>query len=110
MEQGKRSYPIRLNLSIEHASMKKIVEGGRLMEFVDALSTLAAAQIRAQVIDHVAKAGIAGSGAVSVAVGFLDDDEYGTPPKPWPWPRGIWEDALRQVAIQDVAKRAAAGK
>ena len=108
MPQEKRSYPIHLNLTIEPASMKKIVEGGRLMEFVDALSTLAAAHIKAQVIDHVAKAGIAREGAVSIAVGFRDDDEYGTPPRPWPWPRGIWEDAMRQVAVQDVAKRVTA--
>ena len=97
-----KRHPINLSLTIEPASIKKIVEQGRLMEFADALSTLAAAHIKAELVDKVAKAG---SGAFSVVVGFDDDDRYGTPPKPWPWPRGIWEDALREVAIKDVVQR-----
>jgi hypothetical protein len=101
MSEPKR-HPINLTLTIEPASIKKIVEQGRLMEFADALSTLAAAHIKAELVDKVARAG---SGAVSVIVGFDDDDRYGTPPRPWPWPKGIWEDALREVAIKDVVNR-----
>jgi hypothetical protein len=99
--QAKR-HPIQLNVTIEPASMKKIVEQGRLSEFADALPTLVAAHIKAQLVDKVASGGAAG---FSFTIGFDDDDRYGTPPKPWPWPRGIWEDALREVAIKDVVQR-----
>jgi hypothetical protein len=37
--------PIKLNLTIEQASLARIVEKGRLMEFVDALSSQASALI-----------------------------------------------------------------
>ena len=101
MQTDKR-YPIKLNLTVEPASIKKIVEQGRLMEFADAVSTLAAAHIKDQIVQKVATAQSAG---LVVAVGFDDDDRYGTPPKPWPWPGGIWENALREVATRDVVQR-----
>lgn len=94
--------PIQLNLTIEPGSIKKIVEQGRLSEFADALPTLVAAHIKAQLVERVAAAGSKG---FSFSVGFDDDNRYGTPPRPWPWPRGIWEDALREVAIKDVVQR-----
>ncbi len=102
MSKETRPRPIKLNLTIEPASLKKIVEQGRLMEFADALSTLAAAQIKHELVEYVTKAKV---GGLSLTVGFDDDDEYGTPPKPWPWPKGIWEDALREVAIKDIVQK-----
>jgi hypothetical protein len=106
MEDEKKKYPIKMNLSIENASLKRIVEEGRLMEFVDALSAQASAHIKTQVIDQIAKGVIAQGGSLSVVVGFEDDNRYGTkPPRPWPWPpKGIWEDAMRQVAIESLVK------
>lgn len=104
-----REYPIKLTLTIEPGSMKRIVEEGRLMEFVDALSSLASAHIKAQVIDQVARGAIAQGDALSMVVGFDDGERYGTGPKPWPWPRGIWEDALREVALQELATQMRGG-
>jgi hypothetical protein len=103
MSKETRSHPIKLNLTIEPASLKKIVEQGRLMEFADALSTLAAAHIKYELVEHVTKAKV---GALSISVGFDDDGEYGMwrPPKPFP-PRGIWEDAMREVAIKEIVQR-----
>ena len=103
MAQNKtKKQPIQLNVTIPPESMAKIVGQGRLTEFADALSTLAGAHIRAAIVDQLAKGT---SGGVSVAVGFDDEDRYGLVPKPWPGPRGVWEDALRQLAIQDVVAR-----
>jgi len=102
MSKETRSHPVKMNLTIESASLKKVVEQGRLMEFADALSTLAAAQIKYELVEHVTKAKV---GGLSISVGFDDDYEYGTPPHPWPWPKGIWEDAMRELAIKDIVQK-----
>lgn len=106
MATEKQRNPVRLQLTIEQGSLKKIVEEGRLMEFVDALSALASAQIKSQVIDQLARTGVErAGGGLSISVGFDDDNPYGTIPKPWPWPIGIWEDALREVAMEELTEQ-----
>ncbi len=102
MSKETRSHPVKMNLTIESASLKKVVEQGRLMEFADALSTLAAAHIKHELVDHVAKAKV---GGVSISVGFDDDYEYGIGPHHWPWPKGIWEDVMREAAIKEIAQK-----
>jgi hypothetical protein len=81
------SWPITLRVEIQPEGLKQIVEEGRLVEFVDAFSTLAAEHIQVQVVDQVL-AGAASEGLVFV-VGFDPEDPYGTGPKPWPWGRLI---------------------
>jgi hypothetical protein len=100
MEQRTQQKPIRLSVSIEPGSLKKVVDRGRLEEFVDTLSTLAAAHIRAEIV-----AAVASGGGVSLTAGFDDDDEYGTPPKPWPHHSGVYESAMRQLAVDQILRR-----
>jgi hypothetical protein len=107
MAETKGSQPIRLSLTIEPGSLKKIVEQGRLLEFAEALSAQAAAQIASELVNHVATAG---AGGFSLSVGFDDDNRYGTgggrPPRPWPWWRGsVWMETLHDAAARDVADR-----
>ena len=91
-----KCYPVSLNVSIQPEGLKRIVEEGRLMEFIGVFSTLAAEHIKTKVVEEIAKAGVGlvdqGAG-VNIAVGFLDDEPYGTRPRgPWPWPRSRFEE------------------
>ena len=92
-----RAWPITLKVSVEPEGLKRIVEEGRLLEFADAFSTLAAEHIKVQLAETVL-AGAAGEGLVFV-VGFDPDDPYGTGPKPWPWPQ------LMRVAVRQELER-----
>lgn len=84
-----RNWPVKMTIDIDPDGLKHVVEEGRLGEFVEALSTLAAANIKSDIIEHLAKGGVGlekpGMG-VSIVAGFDVDDPYGTGPKPWPWP------------------------
>ena len=84
-----RVWPVTLKVDIEPNGLKRVVEEGRLMEFVSAFSTLAAEHIKGQIVEQLAEAGVglknAGEG-ISMVIGFDIDDPYGTGPKPWPWP------------------------
>lgn len=94
--------PINLSLTIPPTSLKKIVESGRLAEFVDTLSSLAKAHITNQVLNNLTTAH---AGGISIAVGFDDEPGYGTPPHPgWPWLTGIYEQAMREKTIEQVAE------
>ena len=93
--------PINLSLTIPQASLKKIVESGRLAEFVDTLSSLAKAHITNQVISKLTTAQ---AGGISVVAGFDDEPGYGTPPHHWPWVTGVYEDAMREKTIEVVGK------
>jgi len=93
--------PIHLSVTIPQTSLKKIVESGRIMEFVDTFSTLAKAHITHQIVTQLTSAHNAG---VSIAVGFDDDPGYGNGPViHWPWPRGLYEDAMREREITALA-------
>ena len=84
-----KEWPVTLRVDVEPEGLKRVVEQGRLLEFVEAFSTLAAGHIKVQLVEHLAAAGTgaiqAGKG-IDIAIGFDVDDPYGTPPKPWPWP------------------------
>jgi hypothetical protein len=75
-------WPVTLKVNIEAEGLKRVAEEGRLMEFVSAFSEIAAAQMRAQLIEHLVEVGPAQ--AVSFQLGFLLERDYGT--GPWPWP------------------------
>jgi len=103
--------PVTIKVDIEYEGLKRVVEEGRLMEFVNAFSTLASEHIKVQVVEQLARAGVGlqklGE-SVSISIGFDVDDPYGTPPKPWPWPGpwpGPWSLRARMGgAIQEHAR------
>ena len=89
--------PINMSIEIPAASLKKVIEQGKLIEFVDTLSARAAAHIRAQVVTAATK-----GGAVNLHVAFDDEDRYGTGPHPWPHPWGVFETAMRELAAREI--------
>ncbi len=77
-ELGKLSYEVPAD------SLAKVVETGRLVEFADTVATSAAAQIRAQIIDQVSRAAVAGKavGGLSIgAINIFDGGDFGTVPR-----------------------------
>ncbi|MDX2150029.1 MAG: hypothetical protein SFV54_04790 [Bryobacteraceae bacterium] len=90
--------PISMTIDIPAASLKKVIEQGKLVEFVDTLSSRAAAHIRAQVVAAATR----GGAGVSFRVGFDDDDRYGTGPRPWPHPWGVFENAMKEIAMKEI--------
>lgn len=89
-----RAWPVTLKVDIEPEGLKRVVEEGRLMEFVGAFSTLAAEHIKGQIVEQLAEAGVglakAGEG-ISIAIGFdVNDPFYVGPKPPWPLPRRSW--------------------
>jgi hypothetical protein len=89
-----RGWPVRLHLEMDHDGLKKVVEEGRILEFVNALAANAASRIKLEVVDQLTMAGVgaakAGTG-LNINFGFDIDDKYGTRPRPhphgpWPWP------------------------
>lgn len=97
----KQKFPVNFTVNIEPASLKKIVESGRLTEFVDAFSTLASAHIQSEIINHVATGSV---GGLTITRGFDDEPGYGNGPHHWPFPKGIFEDVLRERAKIETAR------
>jgi len=97
----KQKFPVNLTVTIEPASLKKIVEGGRLAEFVDAFSVLASAHIQSEIINHVATGSV---GGLTITRGFDDEPGFGNGPHHWPYPKGIFEDVLRERAKVETDK------
>ncbi len=106
----KSEWPAKLRVDIEPEGLKRVVEEGRLMEFVHVFSTLASEHIKVKLVDEIAKASVGltqvGKG-ISIEVGFFIDDKYGTggPPIPKPPPSsqlsvGL-EQLFRQIARQE---------
>jgi hypothetical protein len=82
-----KEWPVTLKVNIEADGLKRLAEKGRLMEFVSAFSEIAAAQMKAQLIEHLAEMGP--DQAVNIQLGFALERDYGTGPLPWPppWPQ-----------------------
>lgn len=106
-----KKWPVTLKVDIEPEGLKRVVGEGRLMEFVDALSTLASEHIKVQLVEELAKGGAGlkevGRG-ISIDIGFDIDDPYGTPPRPWPWPKvimsAVFDNEVRNVVRQEFAR------
>lgn len=101
-----------LTLTIDPAALRSIIESGRLLEFADTVARQAAAQISAQVVQHVAAAALRQSeiGGVSTQVSYVSvigDGEpgFGTHPRP---PRFVVSVApeLQQPVLRQVAAAA----
>ncbi|MFT0174269.1 hypothetical protein ACLKMY_35670 [Paraburkholderia mimosarum] len=98
-----------LTLRVEPEALRSVISSGRLLEFADTVATQAAAQISAQLVQHVAAGALRPDGlknGVSAEVEYrhvTGDGEpgYGTVPRP---PRFIvsaaldGQSALRQMA------------
>ena len=97
----------KLTLTVEPEALREAIAQGRLLELADKLATQAAAQISAQLVDHVAKAALAPKGlegAASISFAYaLEGGDYGTrPPRPhWGVVNidAISEGAIRQVVV-----------
>ena len=75
-------WPVLVSVQIEPKGLGQLAEQGRLMEFVNAFSSLAAAQIKSQLVEHLVEAGP--DQAVDMHMGFKLVRDYGTGPFPWP--------------------------
>lgn len=89
--------PFNLHVEIDTASLKKVVEEGRLMEFATASSTLAAQHIWYQLVDKLAQAGAGidqlDESTVVIHAGLTMEGDFGTgwPKIPFPdIPRPPW--------------------
>jgi hypothetical protein len=105
-----KTCPVNLKIEIEPEAMKRVVEQGRLLEFVNVFATVAAEHIKVQLIEEVAKAGVglieAGRG-VGFTVGADIDEPYLTGPRPWPWPRRFLGAEIRELVRSEIADVAA---
>lgn len=82
-----KEWPVSLKVDIEPEGLKRVVEEGRLIEFVAAFSTLAAEHIKDQIVGQLAEAGVGltkAGGGIGIVAGFDVDDPFATGPKPWP--------------------------
>jgi hypothetical protein len=82
-----------LKMEINREDLKKIVESGKLTEFVENAAAVAAEEIRIKIFDELGKQALsAGTSdkalntSISISVGFLElDDKYGTHCKAGPF-------------------------
>jgi hypothetical protein len=108
-----------LTLRVEPEALRSIISSGRLLEFADTVAAQAAAQISAQLVQHVAEGALASKGLESGAgaeVSYLlvtGDGEpgFGTSPRPPRWivssVENIQSAGLRQLADETASRSAA---
>jgi len=99
-----RKYPVTLKVNIEPEALKRVVEEGRLSDFVNAFPALAAGHIKAQIVEQLAK-----GKDVSMEIGYvIDDDDFYPGPQPMPYidtvplPESRW--GLRRI-VRDELER-----
>ena len=73
----KRQWLATLKLEVEPEVFKRVVEEGRLSEFVDTFPALAAGHMKAQIVEQLATGEL---GEILIRY----DDEFGTGPRPLP--------------------------
>jgi hypothetical protein len=76
---------LTIKVDINQKGLEKLVEMGKLGEFMDRLSMEAGNQIKTQATEHLVKAGIGKTaiGGVTIVAGFDDDGPwFGGPPRP----------------------------
>jgi hypothetical protein len=92
MAQGTGRRIGELNLKIDPSVLRDIISNGRLSEFAAVAAAEAAAQISAQLVDHVAAAAIAPEklqAAAEVSVSYVfEGGDFGTRPPGRPRPGG----------------------
>ena len=103
-----------LTLTVDQGALRSIIESGRLLEFTDTVARQAAAQISAQLVQHVANAALKQSsevGGLTAQVQYVSvvgDGEpgFGTHPRP---PRWVVTSAVEAAAQPLLRQVAAAG-
>jgi hypothetical protein len=97
----------KLTLNIDPEALRSVIGSGRLLELADTLGKEAAAQISAQLVDHVAAAALKPEGlkaGASVNVTYIfDGGDFGTRPPLPHWgvvqiPGGTKPGVLQQLA------------
>jgi hypothetical protein len=82
---GKDNPVVTIKVEVEEDGLKRLMEAGKLVAFVDALPAMMAGSLKGQIVEKLAVGELAGS---SATLTFVIDD-FPTPP--WPWP-GPWAD------------------
>ena len=94
----------KLNLSISAEALQEIISSGRVLEMAAKMAREAAAQISAQIVDHIAQAAANKGGlqAASVSAAFVfDGGDFGTVPHRPHWgvgPIGGIQNTLQRFA------------
>jgi dTDP-4-dehydrorhamnose reductase len=97
----------KLNVSISAEALQEVISSGRVLEMTAKMAREAAAQISAQIVDHIAKAAANKGGlqAASVSAAFVfDGGDFGTVPHRPHWgvgPIGGIENTLQRFAAQE---------
>ena len=81
-----RTWPVILKVDIEPEELKRVVEEGRLMEFVGAFSALAAGHIKGKIVEQLAEAGVGLTKVdegISIVIGFDVEDRRLSLAVPW---------------------------
>ena len=94
-----------LKVDVDPDTLKQVVAEGRLVEFINAFSTLAAGQIKGQLVELLAK-----REDISFEIPYVieEDDEFGTGPKPMPFidtvplPESEW--GLRRIVREELKR------
>jgi hypothetical protein len=97
----------KLSLSISPEALQEVISSGRVLEMAATMAREAAAQISAQIVDHIAQAAANKGGlqATSVSAAFVfDGGDFGTVPHRPHWgvgPIGGIENALQRFSAQE---------
>lgn len=107
-----RELPVRVKVEVDTEGLRKVVREGRLLEFANAFAELAADNIKKDLVDTLASAGVGMmeiGDNVDFQLFFDVDDPYGTGPKPipWPWPRDMQfvQEELRKAIREELPGR-----
>ncbi len=96
-----------VKLDIDPGTLKRVAETGRLAEFVETFPVLLAGQVKAQLVEQLAK----GEYNVSMSGAFTysepDDNRYGNgiPPRPHPHWSELGQATQLRVAAQQFAAK-----
>jgi hypothetical protein len=102
-----------LKVEIQSAALKKIVDEGKLLEFAETYSEAAAQELKAQLMDSIAKTAVGSTKAATTTqlqMNFVfDEDEFGTVPhRHWPWgtlkPGSILQRTITEVVEKELGK------
>jgi hypothetical protein len=108
-----------LTFRVEPEALRSIISSGRLLEFADTVAAQAAAQISAQLVQHIAEGALgtkgleSGTGAEVSYILVTGDGEpgFGTSPRPPRWIvssiDNIQSVGLRQLADETSSRSAA---
>jgi len=86
---------VNINVEIDQTGLKRLIEEGKLVAFVDTLPAMIAGNVKAQVVEQLVAS--SGSGA-KVSITY-DDDDFPSGPGPRPWAE-VGIPALTMLSIR----------